>query len=152
MERRIAPAKANESILDRLTEVRGSDPAIFETKQKALMFAAGIGYHRGNRTPLKARGQGIRFDIFERDMDDAFIAALALAEANDLNVLRTERDDERAVMFEEYANAGLLEINRACFSQEGDPIANLIRLTREAQAGEDSEVPGIDADVLRNLL
>lgn len=154
-ERRIAPPQKFESMLDRLIESK--DPstaglAIFETKQKALMFAAALGYRRGRRVPLERRGTAIRPDIFQRDLDDAFIGALALAETGDLNVLRSDRDEERATIFEEYAHAGLEEMDQACFKQDGSPVENLIRLTREVQVGEDQELPGIDASVLKGLL
>ena len=44
-----------------------------------MMFAAAIGYRYASRKPLDSGGEGIRWNIFEKNRDDAYINALALA-------------------------------------------------------------------------
>jgi dnd system-associated protein 4 len=161
MDRRIAaPKGANfDKLLDRLTSpIPGtSNEKLFETKQKALMFAAGLGYKKGIRLPLSSRDTSgaIRFDIFENAHDEVFIHALAIVDAGgDLHVLSEERAEEVVTAFEEYAHAGLLELERVCFGGNKDPLDALVDLiiaSRQPPRGSES-FPGMDPDVLRNLL
>lgn len=158
MERRIsAPAdSAIRLTLDRLTTTQpGYDFPFFETKQKALMFAAAVGRHLGRRIPLGQRdaGTAIRFDIFEKAVDDAFLSALAVEEAKHLDALRETREDERGTIFEEFAHGGLVELNRRCFESGADPLDILLDLIAEARsATEPTDLPGMDAAVLRTLI
>jgi dnd system-associated protein 4 len=158
MERRIgAPAdKDLQLTLERLTTAQpGYDFPIFETKQKALMFAAGLGRHLERRVPLKQRdaGTAIRFDIFEKAIDDAFLSALAVSVAKDLDELRGEKEESRATIFEEYAHGGLLELHRRCFESGADTLDVLLDLVKEAQsATETTDLPGMDPSVLRSLV
>lgn len=159
MDRRIAPPGQPElrSALEKLTSPQpGRSFAIFETKQKALMFASALGRHLGLRLSLDHRdtASAIRFDIFQKALDDGFINALAVDANADLKVLDAQREDEVATVFEEYAYAGLLEIHRRCFESGADPLDVLLHLASEARNMElDDEVPtGVDPAVFRNLL
>ena len=147
--RRIAPPREFEEALDRLTAPEpGRRYPLFETKQKALMFAAALGFHRGKRTPLDRKGTAIRFDVFEKQLDDGFFDALAVAAENDLAVLSDERSDERIQIFEEYAHTGLREMIDA----PGDPLNNLLTLIDDARAPRQEELAGMDPSVLRGLM
>lgn len=150
---RIAPPKALEDDLEKLVtaDPQGDSP-LFETKQKALMFAAALGRWRAEeRKRVDRKGTAIRYDIFERALDDGFIDALAIAETDDLKVLAPDRGDERITIFEEYAQAGLTEmIDR--FHRPGDPLEDLLALVDSARATASSELEGIDQDALRKLL
>ena len=153
MKRRIYPAKNMENILDKLTTVGpGFQVQIFSTKQKALMFAAALGYFRNEKKELEGRGEGIRFDIFQKALDDGFFDALAIAEKENLAILSEEYENERAEIFEEYAYAGLIEIERVCFKKEGDPLDNLIQLADEGRSIEGQSIEGIDPKILQGLL
>lgn len=151
MERRPAPPKEYEDLLSQLTEPNSKGDRVFETKQKAMMFAAALGFSQGTRSTVVSKGQGVRWEIFERDLDGDFLDALAVAETGDLNVLREDRENERVDIFEEYAHGGLAEMQRLCVNQPGEPSDNLIRKSLEVKASN-SEIPGIDADVLKGLL
>lgn len=153
MKRRIYPPKNLEDVLEKLTSVGPSTPVqIFSTKQKALMYAAALGYFRNERTKLESRGEGIRYDIFQKALDDGFIDALAIAEKTDLEILSEERENERAEIFEEYAYTGLIEMEKVCFEKEGDPLENLIRLADEGRSTEGTEIEGIDTSILKGLI
>ena len=149
MDRRIAPPRDMESLLDELT---GQTYNLFDTKQKALMFAAALGKHIGRRTEIDRKGTGIRWDIFENANDDGFINALAIAEKGELQILAPERVDERARIFEEYAHTGLKEIKRRCFDSPGAPLQILIQMTDDAREPPSEEVSGVDPELLRGLL
>lgn len=154
MDRRIAPPKdLVKGLLDRLVDPEpGAAYRLFKSKQKALMFAAALGYHRGKRTEVDGRGEGIRFEIFEAAIDDGFVNALAVAEAGDLKVLAPDRDEERVTIFEEYAHTGLVEMGEVCFQMTGDPMAALVGLTDEVRAIADEEMPGVDPAIRAMLM
>ncbi|MHC2432725.1 DNA phosphorothioation-associated protein 4 [Bradyrhizobium sp. USDA 4451] len=151
---RIAPPKALEDDLERFVMVDPQDGvALFETKQKALMFAAALGKWRGQeRSRIERKGVAIRYDVFETRLDDGYIDALAVSETGDLRVLSSERDDERIAIFEEYAQAGLREMIECCFHRPGDPMEALLALIDEARVARTRGVEGIDEDALRQLM
>lgn len=156
-EGRISPPADYESLLDQLTESSsplsgGRDFPLFDTKQKALMFAAALGRHLDRRQPLDKKGTAIRYDIFQRALDDEFISALSVADEGTLEILDPNRSDERIRIFEEYAHAGLAEIKSRCVDQDGDPLQLLAQLIEEAQVVDSDEVTGIDPTTLRNLM
>ena len=90
MDRRIAAPKGLDGVLEQLVnKLPGKGLALFETKQKALMFAAALGHKLGKRTAVTQRdaSTAIRHDIFQKAMDDGYMSALAIAEASDLTIL-----------------------------------------------------------------
>lgn len=144
MERRVYPPKEYEELLDRLTA-----EGLFDTKQKALTFAAGLGHYLKKRTPVDKKGVAIRYDIFSNVLDDGYVNALAVAEGGDLKFLGQDRIDDKVMIFEEYAHTGLAEIQRR-LAQPGDHLDALLKLAYDASHGQ-SEVGGIDPDILRDL-
>lgn len=157
MDRRIAaPGNAElKSTLERLTSPLDSVGfSLFETKQKALMFAASLGRVRGSAIELKQRdaGSAIRFDIFQTAMDDAYLFALAIAADASLKILDASREEDVITIFEQYAHGGLVEMNRRCFESGLDPLDALLDLTQEVGDGAIEDMPGLDASVLRDLM
>ena len=157
MDRRIAPPSNPElkAALEKLTSpLEPNGFTLFETKQKALMFAAALGRFRGTGDSGKQRdaGSAIRFDIFEKAMDDSFVYAMAIATTGELKVLDPTREEEVLTIFEQYANAGLVELNRKCFESGQDPLEALLALSEEAAEAPLEEIPGLDADILRDLM
>lgn len=153
MDRRIAPPDALESLFDRLTEQEpGKSYPVFTTKQKLLMFAAGLGWKAKKRTEIDKRGTAIRFDIFEKALDDSFVNALAIAEKKNLEILAPENDEERAKIFEEYAHTGIKIIKERCFDVSGEPLDILMQITDENRIEKDSELPGMDESILKGMI
>lgn len=151
---RVAPPKGLEDDLEKLVV---ADPqgkhALFETKQKALMFAAALARWRGvERRAVERKGTAIRYDIFQRAMDDGYLDALAIsAHDNDLKILAPERDEDRITVFEQYAQSGLEEmIDR--FNRPGDPLEAMLALVEDARAEPSAGLEGIDQGALRKLL
>ena len=154
MTGRVAPPKALEDDLEKLVvaDPQGKHP-LFETKQKALMFAAALAHWRDvQRRTVDRKGIAIRYDIFQRALDDGYVDALAIAaHENDLKVLAPDRDEDRITVFEQYAQAGLEEmIDR--FNRPGDPLEAMLALVEEARAKPTDGLEGIDAEALRKLL
>ena len=145
MRDRIRPPKDFENVLDRLKD----DAAIFETKQKALMFAAAVGYalhkEKLSTTTIDSYGEGIRLEYFRSPQDDGFIDALAVANAGDLNVLDLERQEERIDLFERCSLLGLEEMQKQCFdSRPSDPILGILALIDRMHKSPTSDLPGLD--------
>ena len=112
------------------------------------MCAAALGYYRKERRPLGKAGEGIRWQIFERNQDSAFIYALAISVENDINVLEPGTKDRTAEIFEEYA-AGGLDVMQRTLAQSGEPLDSLLlllaearRATTEAEVGLEGLSPG----------
>lgn len=134
-ERRIYPPRELEDTLNQLVNPINGEPAPFLTKQKAMMFAAALGFHRNRSEPFKSKAEGIRMDIFQRPQDDYIIHLLAVAKVRDLGILAPDREDERITIFEEYAHGGLLEMQRylSSPSAKGSMLDSLIQLTAEVR-------------------
>jgi dnd system-associated protein 4 len=154
MDRRIAAASTYTKFLDDLVNVvPGEEYALFETKQKALMFAAALGHRSGRRTPgNRDASAAIRFDIFEKALDDAFVYCLGIKEFETLQILGDANVDDLATMFEEYANTGLAELQKKVVGQPNplDALVDLMLAARNPSTEEGLE--GLDADVLAEIL
>lgn len=142
-DRRLRPPEEHEQFLDRLIK-----DGIFETKHAALMCAAALGYYRNEHRPLAKAGEGIRWQIFERNQDSAFIYALAISVEKNINVLEPGTKDRIAEIFEEYAAGGLDAMQRT-LAQSGEPLDSLLlllaearRATTEAPVGLEGLTPG----------
>ena len=136
------PAKF-EKLIDKLLEQK-----IFETKQAVMMFAAAVGwYFIGKREPRGKAEHGIRWEIFERNNDDVFIHALALAESESLDILgrdHQEEEDDPIKVFEEYAAAGLEYIQTHCVDAPGDMLDNFLSLLAEVDKNTVEPPPGLE--------
>ncbi|MDY0165538.1 MAG: DNA phosphorothioation-associated protein 4 [Thermoguttaceae bacterium] len=149
--RRIKPAKRNDAFIEMLLE-----EGVFETKQAAMMFAAAVGYRYDSRQALDAGGEGIRWSIFEKNRDDAFINALALAVKRDLAVLDSDaaQNDDLATIFEEYAAGGFEYLNQYVRDTPGDVLDNLLALIqqfRTSQRETPAGLEGLDRSALELL-
>lgn len=137
IDRRIYRPQKFEALVEELTEQK-----IFETKQAVMMFAAATGWYIKQREPRSQASEVIKWDIFERNNDDAFVLALALAETDSLAILgrdRNEIDDDPTKIFEEYATAGLQYIKETCFDAPGDLLDNLLSLINRVNANTDDK-------------
>ena len=146
---RVAPPREFEGLLDKLCDKPPLGLALFESKQKVLMFAAALGCHRQRREKVERRGEAIRIEVFQRSADEGFVDALAVAATGDLHVLGDDRLTERITIFEEYAHGGLIELQR--LADSGHPLEDLVRVVQEGQFAADTAIPGVDPGVLALL-
>ncbi len=121
-----------------------------------MMFAAAIGYRYASRKALDSGGEGIRWNIFEKNRDDAFINALALAVKKDLAVLDPDaaQNEELATIFEEYAAGGFEYIEQYVKATPGDVLENslaLVQQYRTSQVERPLGLEGLDRSALELL-
>ncbi|HCH2708207.1 TPA: DNA phosphorothioation-associated protein 4 [Vibrio parahaemolyticus] len=80
---------------------------IFSTLKNALVFAASVGYKKQIKLEFKESSEPIKLPVFDRDQDIPFMYALALAETDDIKMMREDQFDQVIQIFEEYAHGGL---------------------------------------------
>ena len=103
--------------------VPGSSRRLFPTIRELLCFAALLGFSEKRRAPLD-RSQGtedISYQQFEADPGaEDLLWALAVAETQDVEILREGEEGRCAQIFEEYANGGLGLIKDYFLSNGGE--------------------------------
>lgn len=118
----------DDSVIDIYKAISdGSDSEMvpFTTMKEVFMVAAFLGYRSGARRRLSGGAKTtIRQEVFERDMD--LLKALAIADTKDVTVL--QREGEILTIAEEYAHAGIHELQGNLLGQHGKPLWNLVSL------------------------
>lgn len=139
--RRIRPPKEYEALMDKLI-----DGGIFETKQAMMMFAASLGRRFTGPKPLGSPGEGIRWYIFEKAGDDAFVNALALVYKNDINVLDPDGGEGEDVqsIFEQYASGGFQYIKQHVVDAPGDFLYNALAIVQQFQMTQQPSPAGLE--------
>ena len=115
------------NIYKRLTE--GNDPVDvpFQTMKDVFMWAASLGYQRGERKPIRGKRTTIfRWAQFSPQTDIPLIKAMAIADSGDVEVLMRQEDVLTAV--EEYANAGIIALESRLSHTNGQNLWNLVDL------------------------
>lgn len=115
------------NIYKRLTE--GNDPVDvpFQTMKDVFMWAASLGYQRGERKPIRGKRTTIfRWAQFSPQTDIPLIKAMAIADSGDVDVLMRQEDVLTAV--EEYANAGINSLESRLLNANGQNLWNLVGL------------------------
>jgi dnd system-associated protein 4 len=138
-DRRLRPPERYEKALEAITS---SHP--FDTKQAAMMFAAGLGCYLHKRESLGKGGEGVRWQVFERSQDAAFLYALGLEETKAITVLSGEREEELVAIFEEYVAAGLQHIQENFLDRPGDILDYILLLLADARLADRGAVPGLE--------
>lgn len=127
---RLHPPDNKEKFLDGLVK-----EGLFESKAAAMMFAAAIGRRRSERPSPGKAGEGIRWQVFERNQDTTFIYALAIEAEKSISVLESDRGgkDKICQVFQEYAAGGLEHLQQRLSGGGGDPLDVLLLLVAEAR-------------------
>ena len=114
------------TVLPRILELLGVEVRATVVAQSGGPFANRIGLLplRIAKTArqLDSGGEGIRWSIFEKNSDDAFISALALAVKKHFAVLDLDapQNDELTTGFEEYAAGGFAYLEQSFREMPGD--------------------------------
>ena len=114
-------------IYKQLTE--GNDPVDvpFQTMKDVFMWAASLGYERGERRPIRGKRTTIfRWAQFSPQTDIPLIKAMAIADSGDVDVLMSQEDVLTAM--EEYANAGIISMESRLLNANGQNLWNLVDL------------------------
>lgn len=99
----------------------------FESMKNIFMLAIFIGYNEEKRIPLgKDKEMIFAWAQFSPEEDVPLVRALALAETENVEVLMDQ--DRILTIAEEYANGGIIEIQKQVEDMPGDRITNLIDL------------------------
>lgn len=129
-DRRIHIPKEHEEFINRLCNANDEEyNGPFKTKADALAFAAAYGASLGKRIELSETVRDpIRKVVFDSAGYGTLINLLAVADTENPNVLAItdEKEDERATIFEEYANGGLTHLAQVCANDTN--LANSILL------------------------
>ncbi|MDX1282976.1 DNA phosphorothioation-associated protein 4 [Shewanella colwelliana] len=91
---------------DSLISVLKSE-GVFSSFKSVLVFAAVIGFKQSKRIEFSDSSEKIPLHIFSDDVDIPLINCIALAETEDVNILRRESFEKALIIFEEYACGGL---------------------------------------------
>ena len=115
------------NIYKRLTE--GNDPVDvpFPTMKDVFMWAASLGYQRGERKPIRGKRTTIfRWAQFSPQTDIPLVKAMAIADSGDVDVLMSQEDVLTAM--EEYANAGIIALESRLSNANDQNLWNLVGL------------------------
>lgn len=104
----------------------GTDPVTvpFKTMKDVFLWAATLGYKRGERRPIAGKKLTIfRWAQFSPQTDIPIVKALSLADYEDIKVLLSQ--DEMLNVVEAYANVGIHDLRSRVFDNNGLPLWNL---------------------------
>ncbi|MGW4627695.1 DNA phosphorothioation-associated protein 4 [Streptomyces rubiginosohelvolus] len=117
--------RAHEDLLGKLTDRK---TGTFSTMVEAMMFAALLGRRRGERKPFDESDEPIRLALMEsRDYGEVLLDMLGAIEyPDDPKILSADRQPERVLIFEEYANAGLSHLKTLISRQSDQDLDTII--------------------------
>ena len=146
MPRRVKRPEDKSELMESLRE--SEDGGIFDTYKDIMLFAAALAANKGESKPFQKSEERIQYDIFTKYSDnEALIYLLGLFRREDLSILSDDNADERLNVLEQYANAGLEEIDSSIKSTGGsklDAIINLIVEAEEDDREDESEEPNLE--------
>lgn len=117
-------SKREEASIRRVRRPKDKDPVIARLQEDGVLkeirdvltFAAALGFSLNRREPFKDAGEAIRWDTFtNRRGTEALVnmlAAASIADSEDIEILSPGRFNDRILVFEEYANGGLAELEQ----------------------------------------
>lgn len=110
---RIKVAKNKAELVQKLLDSTGTTGA-FQTYADVIAFAASLGAKYRKRIPFqeisKSEPAPIHLEVFFSRGYDSLIKLIATVETQDIKILSTQdtaAEEERVLIFEEYANGGL---------------------------------------------
>ena len=117
-----------------LSELRDED--IFPTFKDALVFAAALGFRRGNRRPFQKTSEPIDLEVLRGDFDRTIMSMIAIEENNDPKMLAPSNEAKRVLCFEEYANGGLEIMQREISEGKQDWREGLLSLIHREEGDQ----------------
>ncbi len=121
--------EAAHHIYKELTEGNDLEDSPFKTMKDVFMWAASLGYKMGERRPLTNKTMIFRWAQLLEQVDVPLIKAIAIADKEELGVLNSQ--GEVLEIVEEYANAGVYELQSNIIDEHGQPLWNLASLTKQ---------------------
>ncbi len=102
----------------------------FDSMKNVFLLATFLGYHQNKRLPLKDKVDIFSWDVLTRDEENvSLLRALALVVTEDIEVLT---DQGRILdIAEEFANAGIIEINEKIAEMQENKVMHMVSLVGE---------------------
>lgn len=150
-ERRIRYAKDKAEVIKRLVSSEDATGP-FKLIADVLVFAAAFGLARNKRSQLgDILGEPIRQEIFDRQGYDTFMNLLAVYAEADPTVLSDadETIERRALIFEEYANGGLEQMQEE-LKGAVDCLESILLMISAQRKAEAKDVGAFDLAKLVN--
>lgn len=90
------------------TLIDSEEFGVFSTYKDVFMTSGALGFMEQKRMKFSSSAEGIPWSVFTLDTDETIINAIALAETEDISILRDDPDsfDKKMQIFEEYAAGG----------------------------------------------
>jgi dnd system-associated protein 4 len=129
--RRVRRPKDREALFQILVQ----DEGIFDSYAHLMTFAAALGYFRNRPEKFDESSEPIAWDVFLNAGQESLVNALAAATTGDLEILAYDRLGDRLKVFEEYANGGLLELQKE-LKADRNALDQIRELLTEAQTQE----------------
>lgn len=106
-KRRIKRPKHQEEIYKTLVDT--DEFGIFTTYKDIFMLAGVLGYMENKRVQFSGSAEGITWNIFNLETDEATINAIALAVTENVEILRDDDEsfNDKLTIFEELAAGGV---------------------------------------------
>jgi dnd system-associated protein 4 len=105
--RRIRRPKNQDQIYKELTDAE--EFGVFQSYKDLFMMAGVVGFIEKKRKGFEGSLEGISWNVFNLETDEAVINAVALAETKDPSIINTQSSedfDRKVTVFEEYAAGG----------------------------------------------
>ena len=143
--------ESNHRALEMLL-VSGND-SMFTLLKDLMVFAASVGYSKGDRTPLNGETQGITLFTYSNDGKDGYIYLFGLLESQNGECLKMENLRDTVKIYEEFCNTGLYEIQSWLDGNPSDPTGTdtilqkmLVKIT-EVQEASVIDPGGIEIEI-----
>ena len=138
--RRVRRPKDKEELFESLVQVDG----IFDSYAHLMTFAASLGYARSRKEQFEHSAEPINWEVFLNAGHESFVNAIAAVTTGDLEILSYDRLPDRLAVFEQYANGGLIELEKELRSDR-KPLDRIRELMTEAQVQlENQKAPEIE--------
>jgi dnd system-associated protein 4 len=105
--RRIRRPKTQEQIYKELTDA--DEFGVFQSYKDLFMMSGVVGFIEKKRKSFEGSLEGISWNVFNLETDEAVINAVALADSRDPSIINTQSSedfDKKMTIFEEYAAGG----------------------------------------------
>lgn len=120
-KRAVKRDRKHEPLVEKLTVDKSeTGRPIFSFKKDLMVFAAMIGYSKKRRSKISRDNISIILETYHKDDQDGFIYLIALMTKKDVTILKDQNLLDAIVIFEEYCNYGLEEIQLWLDENPGD--------------------------------
>lgn len=119
-------------IYKQLTEGNNITTTPFRTMKDVFMWAVCLGVQKGQKKALIGKKITVfRWAQFDSQIDIPLLKAIAIAESGDISILLKRNDI--LTLAEEYANAGIYDLQDSTINDYGQSLWNLVKIVSESR-------------------